>query len=371
MNEQPQSIGHAESLVGEKVYFPTGRSEYERRGLLGQVSERFTKDKTPFGPAFQRAEMVRNYNDLRDILAREQCDDVIERIADFVSARNDLPDRELGVGAFNLAHHLIEITRYARVFLLNKEGKSKMPHTLSDREAWLLAYVVAPLHDMLKYLGTPEAQLIADHEILTAALVRETFLGKRVEGSELKEADVAFVAGVVGDHENIFKELGRVDFIRSEDVVKRGKAVFFILDVMTGVLEDSHGANEGVTTAPQDVGVLMIDERLLTERFIDLYARHVHSAERKVFRPQWGVHTVRDLLSTLAELEAKDGLRIESGYRTFLIDKTIGILREALNPPHEKIASGLIKHLQRKTREGVDEVHEVEQALKGLEEMRA
>ncbi len=64
-----------------------------------------------------------------------------------------LPTQSSGLGL-----HLKEITNFQRDFLTMPDGKLRSPEPVTDRQAWLLANVAAPMHDVLKYLGSPKAK---------------------------------------------------------------------------------------------------------------------------------------------------------------------------------------------------------------------
>jgi len=142
-----------------------------------------------------------------------------------------------------LLAHLQAVSEFAREFILEDGNSSRFPQLLTDREALLIAHVAAPLHDLMKYLGTHQAQIIPDHEIMAAELVRRHFEGKRLalpDGSEITftHEDCTFLSSLIGDHENIEKETGRTNFISSESSIERAKALFFVLDTLTGVIRD-------------------------------------------------------------------------------------------------------------------------------------
>lgn len=140
-----------------------------------------------------------------------------------------------------------------------------------------------------------------DHEVITAAFIRKNFVGRQttIDGApyRLTQEDVDFIAEVIGDHENIEKEEGRRNFISSDLEAERSKALFFIADVLTGVI------------VQKEAGNFSIDLAQLDTRFTDLYFRHIDLVKGKIFRPQWGAYAIGDLLTTIKTLEQK-GLNI-------------------------------------------------------------
>ena len=149
---------------------------------------------------------------------------------------------------------------------------------LDPKEGELLVAVVAPLHDLFKGLGSPSAQVMADHEQIAAHILRK-YLPQM--GFSQNEVAVEFAGEVVGDHENIYKEAGRRGFMSYSSPVERAKGIFFLADTLTGVVV-------------ADRGELMVDEVQLERRFGDLYFRHIDPEVGKVFRPEWGLSAVGD-----------------------------------------------------------------------------
>ena len=238
-----------------------------------------------------------------------------------------------------LLAHLREVSEFAREFLLDNGTISRFPRLLTDREALLITYVAAPLHDLTKYLGTPQAQIMPDHEIMAAELVRRHFEEKRLalpNGAEIifTSHDCTFLSSLIGDHENIEKEAGRTDFISSHSSIERAKALFSVLDTLTGVLK-----REG----PQPTWAC--DRLQLDERFTDLVYRHIDLVKGKIFRPAWASLTIKDLSHTVDHL-SKHGVFVSgttpgesfqqalarSGLRA--IERTLDDEKARCNLPH-------------------------------------
>ncbi len=178
---------------------------------------------------------------------------------------------------------------------------------LTPEEMKLMVDYVAPLHDILKLLGAPNVQAIPDHEVFAGYIVNTYF-----EKLGFTPQEVAFIAGVIGNHENIFKEKERDKYSSSEKSVDRGVALFFIADGLTGVVSEENG-------------VIKLDPAQLDERFGKLYVNHMDPETRKVAlpRPEWGFSTVKDYLATFDTLEAKYGFKFDPGARKMLIDSAV------------------------------------------------
>jgi hypothetical protein len=281
----------------EALWGPLGKDAYAPYAQQ-QVEEAYGNSGDP--KAIQeRAEMFKNYSELVEVLRNDASEDVIGCIRNHLKTKfpyankqlTETPPGELGI-------HLKEIEIFSDRFVLKPDGTNRFPW-MSPKQAWLFAHAIAPLHDLLKFLGTKSAQIMPDHEMLTGALVKNLFVGKKVSYGDRVETldanDVAFIACVVEDHENIDKKGGRDVFISSPSVRDKSKAIFFIADVMTGVL------------APTEIdGEFSIKPDQLRSRFTNLYFRHIDLDEGKVFSPDWGVNALGDIVTTLDAL-AKEG----------------------------------------------------------------
>jgi hypothetical protein len=250
--------------------------------------------------------MFANYEELLSELSTNLKARPLDLAYSFVARISPLAAKELGENRANLGLHLQEITDFCRSFYLIPSGESRFPNVLNNREALLLAEVIAPLHDVLKYIGSFQSSVMPDHEVLTAELVRRSFMARRVilNGQEhtLTAQDVEFIATVIGDHENINKEQGRADWVNSHNSTERAKALFFVADVLTGVIvEQPAGSNQWAMNLEQ-----------LNKRFVDLYVRHIDLHRGKVFRPEWGLSAIEDLSTTLEKL-VSHGCSIRGG----------------------------------------------------------
>jgi hypothetical protein len=259
----------------------------------------------------------------------------------FPYAAAELPTQSSGLGL-----HLKEITEFQRSFFTTAEGKSRFPELVNDRQAWLMANVAAPMHDVLKYLGSPKAQVMPDHEVMTAQLLREIFEGCTIEAPgqilagtnkeavKLSAEDVEFVAKVIGDHENINKELGRSEWVHSDSAVDRAKAMFFVADTLTGVI------------VPDGHGDWRMDSNQLNSRFEDLYFRHIDPVKGKIFRPEWGLKAIEDLSAALGEMQRAvriSGTELGSTPQQTLKEACIRTVDRSLQAETDRRASGDLK----------------------------
>jgi hypothetical protein len=166
----------------------------------------------------------------------------------------------------------------------------------------LIAQYVGPLHDVMKFLGSPDMQANDSHEILMGYIINEFFpaLGFTPE-------ETSIIAQVIIEHENIFREDKWHDLAKSEDPIQRDKAFFFLNDVMTGAIQVDEQGN------------ITFDPALLQERYGDVYYRHIDLVEGKVFRPEWGVNSVKEILVTLETIAAAHNLTLSDAERLKLI----------------------------------------------------
>jgi len=311
MNKEPDRLlmPQDEVLNEQYVFFgPIGSDkylEYARQQIVAK-----------YGPLVdleirqQRLEMWQKYEALLAYLLVQVADDgpILDRIREFVKNSSEIAQKQLEeTPPGGLGIHLKEVHEFTNSFLLTSDGRSRFAGLISDRDANLMVSVVGDIHDLLKFLGSMDAQIIPDHAVMTAELIRNTFVNRKAafaDGNKetLSNEDVEFVAGVVGDHENIEKEVGRSDFI-NQGRIERAKALFFVIDVLTGSLRQV--ANELESNNVK----LQIDTEQLWTRFGDLYLRHVDPVEGKIFRPQWGSYALGDLVATFEVLE-ENGLEI-------------------------------------------------------------
>lgn len=182
---------------------------------------------------------------------------------------------------------------------------------LTPEQGELLA-TAARVHDMLKLLGSPTSQALDDHEKLLGYVAR-TFLPHFGYSAEQSE----FIAAVVEDHENIFKEEGRQHFASSHLPHERAKSLIFLADTLTGAL----------TTTPS--GELTLIPDVLERRLTDLYFRHLDKKAGKIFRPQWGAFAVGDLLTTLHALDQR-GIHMDQSVYDQIVSATYAGLHRAV-----------------------------------------
>lgn len=318
----------AAPAASDRVLEPGARENFFLFGPLGEDSYRryapsppndpdyvIVKIREAFGarddgkndiPRADRQRMWENYQALLDRLELKSSEPVLEQIYDYLRLVSPLAAEQLTEKPSGLGVHLRDIRHFCNALFCTPEGRSRFDRVLTDREALILAEVTAPLHDSLKYLGTFKAQVVPDHEIITAELVRRTFVGRtarlRGEATTLSREDVDLISSVIGDHENIEKEAGRTLWLAADDVRQRAKALFFIADVLTGaIIEDPPGS-----------GVFRFDPDQLDRRFVDLYFRHIDPVKGKIFRPEWGLAAMRDLGTTLDSLVKNHGLVLSS-----------------------------------------------------------
>lgn len=253
--------------------------------------------------------------------------------------------------ANTLADHLYGMQSGAEKFLLDENGHCSFTGIFdadpekNDRKAKLVVYFISRYHDLLKFLGSPGSQIARDHEAMGRFLAEENFLGWQVDlGGELTnltQEDVDFIAGLVGDHENVGNKFfgnkaeGWINYIDSENPDERAKAIFFLLDSLTGA----------VIINENDEIEIVRDE--LFKRLENLYMRHVFKykqvddglaikdntieTEHKIFNPEWGINSIQTIITSIKKLAQLKGQQLPQDF--FL-------------PLFEVISSGLAKSLQ-------------------------
>ena len=250
----------------------------------------------------------------------------------------------------DLALHLKEAQAFARLLVFNERGEPRFSW-MTTQQAFYFSNVIAPLHDLFKYLGPPNAQVMQDHELLmghvfsdflTKASVEigiDTITGKPIL-SPISPEDLRMIGGVIGSHENIFREADQKDLAEATDIADRSKrlirqmsSLFFFVDVFTGVMEFD---------AKQ--GEMRINEQQLEKRFGDLYERHMNTTG-KVFNPEWGFASVQKLFGTISEIAETmhiDGDRkvhLQEGWKKMIakasLDAVINAMRSYARDPQE------------------------------------
>lgn len=284
-----------------------------------------------------RREMWKNYEAVTEHISSHREGPVVEEVYDFVRNVSDFAAGELGSERKGLGIHLKATTEFCEKFFLTELGTSRFPELLDDRQAKLMAYVAAPTHDVLKYLGSFKSQVFPDHQVMIGELIRNTFTGKPVnlggEISTLTAEDILFLSPLVGSNENIFIELERSDWINSVDRIKVSRAMFFVADTL----------GNAVARADEAGSKWNLNHELLDLRFGDLVFRHVDSVHDgsgkavagrgKIFRPEWALNTVEDLGNTLDTLTHDHGLNLQTEGRTvkqILTDMALKRIEEAL-----------------------------------------
>lgn len=302
-------------------------------------------------------------------------DQLKERVKAFFVLKNDYAKKIASEGweekVDSLPFHLKEVEEFGRRLLFDG-SKSRFGEVLSDRHARLLVEVVAPFHDIFKFFGSVDAQIMRDHEVVGAKLMERMLKKTKLNGDSdyLSEEDIRFVVGVIGDHENIYKEEGRREMIHSKDPVERAKGIFFVMDVLTNCFVVEELAQ----------GRVVLDEEKLKARFSDLYYRHVDKVRGKTFRPEWGLYAIGDLFEVFEVMENR-GLIFDEGVREKIINQAKKALKQAIMDNRERESKGIFDPVDRSQkvnpmelrkrgmRLNGDERRRIEMARKGLNEI--
>ena len=291
LREQLAKLGDIrEEMVGDYGFEPFVSSrditDFEQRLML-------IRDKSSFEKREKYFENYLKVCDRLDQLIEEKGASRENIVALMESALEVVIPKSVRLG-LPLTRHLSEATADAKTWRggIREVHDDRGRPYLADEEMNLMENYAVPLHDLFKFLGSPDMQGMSDHEMMVGLFV-ERFFPK----AGFSEKETSFVKGVVTEHENIFKEEigGRRDWSRSGDPILRARAIFFPIDTLTGVVE------------MYSDGVARVNHKFLEQRFTDLYFRHI---DGKVFRPEWAVHAVEDLLALFGELEERYGMRL-------------------------------------------------------------
>ena len=323
------------------LFGPLGEDSYLRYSPIPPNDPRYAVNKirSVFGrrdddanavPRGDRQKMWELYQGLLDRLEVPSEAPLLEDVYAYDRSVSTLATEQLTANPTGLGLHLSGIRAFCNAFYCTPEGHSRFPKILTDRQALVMAELVGPLHDTSKFLGSFKAQVMPDHEVMTAELARRTFLGHTVlirgQKTKLTAEDVDLVSSVIGDHENIEKEAGRTDWLHSSDVRQRAKALFFIADVLTGALGETSPGSGKFQFVPAQ----------LDARFVDLYFRHIDLVKGKIFRPEWGLLAMRDLGTTLHTLAAEHGLQLAGDPQETMRAAALAGLQRALDAETER-----------------------------------
>lgn len=290
----------------------SGRHSVELFSLSKDVSDCIQKSRLLGSPESVegRGDFYRNFDNFKKNLAKlieknpGQRDKVVELVNEAMAQTV-----ELGEAANPLKSHLVEATQTSKMLepFMNGESAGFERGYLTREEMSLITNVITPLHDVLKFLSKPDAQALPDHEILMAYIANEFFPALGYQPHEIE-----FISTIIGNHENIFKEKGREKFASSNRAAERGMSVFFIIDSLTGALENKDGK-------------LSLDPAKLESRFTDLYVRHMDPVTRKISlpRPEWGLYTVKDYIATCRVLEDNYGVKFSEEFLTQIVDAAL------------------------------------------------
>jgi len=227
---------------------------------------------------------------------------------------------------------------------------------LSPKQMDLMEFV-GRTHDICKLLGSLNAQIDPDHEIIYREIIGKHLEGKAFvthDGRKIvfEAEDVRFIIGVVGLHEDIYREEGfahQAESLKKENnpqdievAIARGRTILHFVDIF------------GDAVKFQDGSLRIVDQDAFQTRFIDLFRRHIKlpivSTETKltmvdgevkeeqfftewflgkVFRPQWGEHGVSGLTWTFEILRDEWGINVDPALIPAVQDGIIQVLKEA------------------------------------------
>lgn len=188
---------------------------------------------------------------------------------------------------------------------------------LDAEDGALLSEIVAPLHDLAKIFGGPNDQALPDHEIIISLIV-----DRYASAFGFTDEQKGKIVAKLRDHENIFKEENRSQFAQSSSSIDRSKALFFVADVLTGVVVEEDGE-------------IKLDPAKLWERFTDLYIRHMDKTG-KIFRPLWGNYSIVDLVNTFKVWRDQYGLKLDKRLELDLIQAGLDAIEETLRRDQER-----------------------------------
>lgn len=228
---------------------------------------------------------------------------------------------------------------------INQNLEGSRGQLLTIRQLLLMEFV-ATTHDLGKLLGSMNAQIDSDHEVIYKNVIGKYLVGKSFISSQgaliFEEDDVRFIVGLASFHEDLWREetfAEQTDSLKRQfdpkkDVngaIERARMIFHFIDIC------------GEAIGFDNNGLLAIkNNEDFEERFVDLYRRHIklpikiEGGEKsqdwtrgKVSRAKWALGGVTGLTWTLDLLRKGWNIKVSPN----LIDKfewaIIRVLNEA------------------------------------------
>ncbi len=237
-----------------------------------------------------------------------------------------------------LQGHLEEVGDSAHEF-----GKN-IPDELLDKRKKILMVFAGKTHDICKLLGTMNAQIDPDHEIIYKEIIGPHLVGKKFvhEGETIvfNQDDVDFITSLVGFHEDIHREkyfASKAESLKKdtplkepEKSVQRARTIFHCLDIYGSAIGFENGK------------LKILNQKNFKSRFIDLFQRHIKLPLKsttenginwsmgKVFRPEWGEHGVIGLTHTF-ELLQEWGVKVDPELVSAVENGILEVLNKAEN----------------------------------------
>lgn len=226
---------------------------------------------------------------------------------------------------------------------------------LTPRHAKLMEFALKT-HDLSKLVGSINAQIDPDHEVIYIQVVGKHLEGKTFYSSDgekitFTKDDVNFITNVVGFHEDIYRE---EDFAKQSELLRksnnlndpnvavgRARAIMHFIDIFGNAIGF-------------DKGQLKIkDKDAFEKRFVDLYRRHIRLPlltknkgltiwkNGKAYRPEWGLHGVGGLTWTFGILKSDWGVNIDPDLIPSVQNGIFRVLTEAQDAIKDVRGAGL------------------------------
>lgn len=250
---------------------------------------------------------------------------------------------------------------------LSKNLSSERGKLLTERQLLLMEFT-GSTHDLPKLLGSMNAQIDSDHEVIYRKIIGKHLVGKSFVASNgetivFEAKDVDFITGLSGFHEDIWREKAFSEQHNSfkeefdpdkpenlDKAVERARMIFHFEDIFGNAI----GFNDLDELCVKDDEK---SEKAFQDRFIDLFRRHIQLpiqiaggekkdnwSRGKVFRPEWGLNGVAGLIQTFSQLDSGWGVKVNPE----LIKKVQGaieqVLKEALTAAYDALENEETKY---------------------------
>lgn len=223
----------------------------------------------------------------------------------------------------DLNQHLDKVTAYANQLCKVLASETPMETPLQASHLHLIAKFVAPLHDIIKHLGSFDSQISTDHQLV----MRHIFTTYRLF-FELDEAEANFVGAVAGDHENA-TTITRSELLKAPEssmdndseelAIIHAKVIFYLIDTFTDMFQPEAAADK----------TLRLDPAALHQRLTGILERWNDPALTPNINPSWALTAYQDFAASL-DLLSQYQVTVPAETKLVVLESIINTYRQLL-----------------------------------------